>query len=81
MWSDGMSMGLWSRDEIRDILLGIELAFQQDAGRYEDMESVAYAKGFRSALIAAAVSFGMYSIACDESARRRPAGPGASSWP
>ncbi len=55
-----MGLDVWFKDDIRNILLGVELANAHLATRYNDDEVRAYREGFRAALAAAAVSFGIY---------------------
>ncbi len=55
-----MGLDLWSKDDIRNILLGVELASAQLAIHCRDAEVRAYREGFRAALAATAVSFGIY---------------------
>jgi hypothetical protein len=54
-----MSSQIWFKDEIRDILLGIEVANAHAALYSGDPEMRAYRVGFRAALAAVAVSFGV----------------------
>lgn len=55
-----MGLDLWTKEDIRNTLLGLELANGHLASRYSDDEVRAYREGFRAALIATAVSFGIY---------------------
>jgi len=59
---EDMDLGLdmWFKDDIRNILLGVELANADLATHYGDAELRAYREGFKAALIATAVSFGIY---------------------
>ena len=56
-----MGLEVWFKDDIRNILLGVELANAHLATRYSDDEVRAYRDGFRAALAATAVSFGIYT--------------------
>jgi hypothetical protein len=55
-----MGLDVWFKEDIRNILLGVELANAHLATHYSDAEVRAYREGFRAALAAAAVSFGIY---------------------
>lgn len=55
-----MGLDLWAKDDIRNILLGVELANAHLATHYNDAEVQAYREGFKAALAATAVSFGIY---------------------
>jgi hypothetical protein len=55
-----VGLDLWTKEDIRNILLGVELANAHLATRYSDAEVRAYREGFKAALAAAAVSFGIY---------------------
>ena len=55
-----MGLDLWAKDDIRNILLGVELANAHLATRYSNAEVRAYREGFQAALAATAVSFGIY---------------------
>ena len=55
-----MGLDIWFKEDIRNILLGIELANGHLASYCSDDEVRAYREGFRAALIATAVSFGIY---------------------
>jgi len=55
-----MGLDLWSKDDIRNILLGVELANAHLATQCGDTDLRAYREGFKAALVAAAVSFGIY---------------------
>ncbi|MBC8492518.1 MAG: hypothetical protein H8D43_01935 [Chloroflexi bacterium] len=56
-----MGLDLWTKEDIRNTLLGLELANTHLAIRYNDAEVQAYREGFRAALVATAASFGIYS--------------------
>ena len=55
-----VGLDIWTKEDIRNILLGVELANAHLATRYSDDEVRAYREGFKAALAAAAVSFGIY---------------------
>jgi len=55
-----MGLDIWFKDDIKNILLGVELANAHLAAYYSDAEVRAYREGFKAALAAAAVSFGIY---------------------
>jgi hypothetical protein len=55
-----MALDIWFKEDIRNILLGVELASAHLATHYSDDEVRAYREGFKAALAAAAVSFGIY---------------------
>lgn len=55
-----MGLDIWFKEDIRNILLGVDLANAHLAAQYSDTEVRAYREGFRAALIATAASFGIY---------------------
>ena len=55
-----MGLDIWFKEDIRNILLGVELANAQLAIHCSDAEVRAYREGFKAALAATAVSFGIY---------------------
>lgn len=55
-----MGLDLWTKEDIRNILLGVELANAHPAIHYSDTEVWAYRQGFKAALAATAASFGIY---------------------
>ena len=55
-----MGLDLWTKEDIRNILLGVELASAHLAIHCSDAEVRAYREGFKAALLATAVSFGIY---------------------
>ena len=55
-----MGLDIWFKDDIRNILLGVELANGHLASRYSDDEVRAYREGFKAALAATATSLGIY---------------------
>lgn len=54
-----MNLNMWFKDDIRNILLGIEFASAQSVSGLSDAEQAAFRNGFRSALLAVAASFGI----------------------
>ena len=54
-----MARDLWIRDDIRNVLLGLELSSRHTAGQVSDGAVDAYRQGFTAALAAAALSFGI----------------------
>jgi len=60
-----MGLDIWFKDDIKNILLGVELANAHLAAYYSDAEVRAYREGFKAALAAAAVSFGIYPLEVD----------------
>jgi hypothetical protein len=54
-----MALDIWFKDDIRNILLGVELANGHLASRYSDAEVRAYREGFKAALVATAISLGI----------------------
>ncbi len=54
-----MNLDMWFRDDIRNILIGIEVASAQTFGDLSDGEQLAFRNGFRAALLAVAASFGI----------------------
>ena len=71
-----MALQMWNRDDIRNLLAGIEIASSVTNPPRADTEALAFRAGFRAALHAAAASFGLYpaevgpgSAARDPSAR------------
>jgi len=55
-----MGLDIWFKEDIRNILLGVELANAQLAIHCSDAEVRAYREGFKAALVATAASFGIY---------------------
>jgi hypothetical protein len=55
-----VGLDLWTKEDIRNTLLGLELANGHLASHCSDDEVRAYREGFRAALAATAVSFGIY---------------------
>ena len=55
-----MGLDLWAKEDIRNVLLGVELASAHLATRCSDAEVRAYREGFKAALAATAMSFGIY---------------------
>jgi hypothetical protein len=56
---DAMGMNMWFKDDIRNVLLGVEVASALGAHYATEVEATAYREGFRAALAATAVSFGI----------------------
>lgn len=54
-----MTLNMWLKDDIRNILLGIDFAGSQMAADRADLEGQAFRDGFRTALAAVAVSLGV----------------------
>jgi len=54
-----MGLDIWFKDDIRNILLGVELANAHLATHYSDPEVRAYREGFKAALVATAMSLGI----------------------
>jgi hypothetical protein len=54
-----MGTDLWLKDDIRNILVGVDLANAHIASHLDDVATTMYRQGFRAALIAAAISFGI----------------------
>jgi hypothetical protein len=54
-----MALQTWLRDDIRNVLLGLEMSSAGAAETSDSPETYAWRLGFRSALAAAAVSFGI----------------------
>ena len=50
---------MWFKDDVRNILAGIELSSAQLAAFCPDYDTEAYRAGFRAALLAVAASFGL----------------------
>jgi hypothetical protein len=55
-----MTLDLWWKDDIRNVLVGIDLACAQMAADRSEDERRAYREGFRAALSAVAASLGAY---------------------
>lgn len=50
---------MWFKDDIRNILLGLDIANGHPIAYASDSEMEAYRAGFRAAIIASAASFGI----------------------
>ncbi len=50
---------MWFQDDVRNILLGLEIANAHPVAYFNDAEMAAYRAGFRAAIIASAASFGI----------------------
>lgn len=74
-----MGLDMWFTDDIRNILLGVELASAHLASRCNDPEMRAYREGFNAALAAIGTSFGISpgEIVLEVRARPRTALPPA----
>jgi len=55
-----MGLDIWFKDDIKNILLGIEFANAHLATYCSEDEIQAYREGFKAALLATAVSFGIW---------------------
>ncbi len=54
-----MNLDMWFKDDIRNVLVGIEFASAQTVSGQSDAEQTAFRDGFRAALLAVAASFGI----------------------
>jgi hypothetical protein len=54
-----MGLDIWFKDDIKNILTGVELANGHLASHYSDAEVRAYREGFKAALAATATSLGI----------------------
>jgi hypothetical protein len=54
-----MGLDVWFKDDVRNILLGMDIAAANLASNYTHPEARAYRDGFEAALVAMAVSFGI----------------------
>lgn len=54
-----MALQMWLLDDIRNVLLGLELTSAASAAQLPDEEARAYRLGFRTALAATALSLGV----------------------
>lgn len=54
-----MNLDMWFKDDIRNVLVGIEFASAQSVSGLSDAEQTAFRNGFRAALLAVAASFGI----------------------
>jgi hypothetical protein len=54
-----MGLDIWFKDDIRNVLLGVDLASAHLAEHHRDADTRAYREGFQAALAAAAISFGL----------------------
>jgi hypothetical protein len=55
-----MGLDIWFKDDIKNILLGVEFANAHLASYCREDEVQAYRDGFRAALLATAASFGIW---------------------
>jgi len=56
-----MGIDMWFKDDIRNILLGVELAAKSQLVETEGETTRAYREGFDAAVTAIAASFGLFS--------------------
>ena len=56
-----MTLDMWFKDDIRNILLGVELAAKSQLLAAEGETTRAYREGFDAAVTAIAASFGLFS--------------------
>jgi hypothetical protein len=54
-----MGLDVWFKEDLRNILLGMDVAAANLAANYTQPEARAYRDGFEAALVALAVSFGI----------------------
>lgn len=54
-----MGLDVWFKDDIKNLLLGIEVASAHQASHFSGPETLAYREGFRAAIVAAAIGFGI----------------------
>ena len=54
-----MTLDMWLKDDIRNVLLGIDLACAHMAAERSDYEAAVFREGFQAALSAVAVSLGI----------------------
>lgn len=54
-----MNLDMWFKDDIRNMLLGIDFASMQNVSGLSSAEQTAFRNGFRAALLAVAASFGI----------------------
>ena len=57
-----MTLDMWLKDDIRNVLLGIDLACAHMAAERADDEAAAFREGFQAALSAVAVSLGISPV-------------------
>lgn len=57
-----MTLDMWLKDDIRNVLLGIDLACAHMAAERSDDEAVVFREGFQAALSAVAVSLGISPV-------------------
>ena len=57
-----MALDLWLKEDIRNVLLGIELACAHLATERSDAEAEVFRAGFQAALSAVAVGLGVCSV-------------------
>ena len=71
-----MALDMWWKDDIRNVLVGIDLACAQMATDRNEDERCAYREGFRATLTAVAASLGVYPV---EAIRTRQEAPSISA--
>ena len=54
-----MALDMWLKEDIRNVLLGIDLACAHMAAERSDVEAVAFRDGFQAALSSVALSLGI----------------------
>jgi hypothetical protein len=54
-----VGLDVWFKDDVRNMLLGMDVAAANLAANYSQTEARAYRAGFEAALVALAVSFGI----------------------
>ena len=79
-----MALDMWFQDDIRNVLLGLNMASRALVTSVEYQEGLAFQRGFQAALLATAISFGIVprEIAMtDSSAQMSAAGVGGTLAP
>lgn len=56
-----MNLDMWFKDDIRNIIVGVELAAKSRMGSADDEINRAFQEGFDAAIVAIAASFGLIS--------------------
>lgn len=64
-----MALDIWLKDDIRNVLLGIDLACAHMAAERNDADAAVFRAGFQAALSAVAVGLGVCSV---EQSKTRP---------
>jgi hypothetical protein len=65
-----MGLDIWFKEDIKNILAGVEFANAHLVNYCREEEVQAYRDGFRAALLATAVSFGIYQFGPPAEAHR-----------